>query len=80
MLPESLGGPADLTGSNLTNWPECKAINNTVADGNYISYGVREFGMCHIMNGMAPHGGIFPFGGTLLMFSVYRRNARRVAS
>ncbi|MGE0373208.1 MAG: transketolase [Gammaproteobacteria bacterium] len=80
VLPEFLGGSADLTGSNLTNWPECKAINNTVADGNYISYGVREFGMSAIMNGVALHGGLLPFGGTFLMFSEYARNALRMAA
>ncbi len=80
VLPEFLGGSADLTGSNLTNWPECKAITNTVADGNYISYGVREFGMSAIMNGVALHGGFIPFGGTFLMFSEYARNALRMAA
>jgi transketolase len=80
VLPEFLGGSADLTGSNLTNWPECKAITNTVADGNYISYGVREFGMSAIMNGVALHGGFVPFGGTFLMFSEYARNALRMAA
>ena len=80
VLPEFLGGSADLTGSNLTNWPECRAITNTVADGNYISYGVREFGMSAIMNGVALHGGFIPFGGTFLMFSEYARNALRMAA
>jgi len=80
VLPEFLGGSADLTGSNLTNWPDCRAITNTVADGNYLSYGVREFGMSAIMNGMALHGGLLPFGGTFLMFSEYARNALRMAA
>jgi len=79
-LPEFLGGSADLTPSNLTSWKEAKAITNTVADGNYISYGVREFGMSAIMNGMTLHGGFIPFGGTFLMFSEYARNALRMAA
>lgn len=80
VLPEFLGGSADLTPSNLTNWKEAKAISNTVADGNYLSYGVREFGMSAIMNGIALHGGFIPFGGTFLMFSEYARNALRMAA
>ena len=79
-LPEFLGGSADLTPSNLTGWPDAKAITNTVTDGNYLSYGVREFGMSHIMNGVALHGGFIPFGGTFLMFSEYARNALRMAA
>ncbi len=79
-LPEFLGGSADLTPSNLTAWPESKTITDTVADGNYISYGVREFGMSAIMNGVALHGGFIPFGGTFLMFSEYARNALRMAA
>ena len=79
-VPEFLGGSADLTPSNLTNWSEAKAITNTVADGNYLSYGVREFGMSAIMNGVALHGGFIPFGGTFLMFSEYARNALRMAA
>ncbi len=79
-LPEFLGGSADLTPSNLTAWPEAKTITDTVADGNYISYGVREFGMSAIMNGVALHGGFIPFGGTFLMFSEYARNALRMAA
>ncbi len=67
-LPERVGGSADLTGSNLTNWPNCQPIHRH-AQANYISYGVREFGMSHIMNGMALHGGLFPFGGTFLVLS-----------
>ncbi len=80
LLPEFLGGSADLTPSNLTGWPEAKSISNTVSDGNYISYGVREFGMSAIMNGVALHGGFIPFGGTFLMFSEYARNALRMAA
>ena len=78
-LPEFVGGSADLTGSNLTNWSGCKAVSGKTP-GNYISYGVREFGMSHIMNGMALHGGILPFGGTFLMFSEYARNAIRMSA
>jgi transketolase len=80
VLPEFLGGSADLTPSNLTSWSGSKAITNTVADGNYISYGVREFGMSAIMNGIALHGGFIPFGGTFLMFMEYARNALRMAA
>jgi transketolase len=79
ILPEFLGGSADLTGSNLTNWNGCKPVHGKSA-GNYISYGVREFGMSAIMNGMALHGGFLPFGGTFLMFSEYARNALRMAA
>ncbi|MGD8567517.1 MAG: transketolase [Gammaproteobacteria bacterium] len=79
-LPEFLGGSADLTGSNNTNWKGSKTITNTVMDGNYISYGVREFGMSAIMNGIALHGGFIPYGGTFLMFSEYARNALRMAA
>jgi transketolase len=78
-LPEFLGGSADLTGSNLTNWTGCKHVSGK-EPGNYISYGVREFGMSAIMNGMALHGGLLPFGGTFLMFSEYARNALRMAA
>ncbi|HTY99601.1 MAG TPA: transketolase [Rhodocyclaceae bacterium] len=78
-LPEFVGGSADLTGSNLTNWTGCKHVSGKTP-GNYISYGVREFGMSHIMNGMALHGGILPFGGTFLMFSEYARNAIRMSA
>ncbi|MEW5893948.1 MAG: transketolase [Pseudomonadota bacterium] len=78
-LPERVGGSADLTGSNLTNWPGCHTLHRNPG-GNYISYGVREFGMAHIMNGMALHGGILPFGGTFLMFSEYARNALRMSA
>ena len=78
-LPEFLGGSADLTGSNLTNWTGCHHVKGK-STGNYISYGVREFGMSHIMNGMALHGGLLPFGGTFLMFSEYARNALRMSA
>ncbi|MEW5943651.1 MAG: transketolase [Pseudomonadota bacterium] len=79
VLPEFVGGSADLTGSNLTNWTGCHPVHGKTT-GNYISYGVREFGMSHIMNGMALHGGILPFGGTFLMFSEYARNALRMSA
>ncbi len=78
-LPEFLGGSADLTGSNLTNWTGAHHVHGK-KPGNYISYGVREFGMSHIMNGMALHGGLLPFGGTFLMFSEYARNALRMSA
>ncbi len=78
-LPEFLGGSADLTGSNLTNWEGCHPIRHG-NPGNYISYGVREFGMAAIMNGVTLHGGLLPFGGTFLMFSEYSRNALRMAA
>jgi transketolase len=78
-VPEFMGGSADLTGSNLTNWSACKPVR---ADqwGNHINYGVREFGMSAIMNGIALHGGYIPFGGTFLTFSDYSRNAIRMAA
>ncbi|HFD91724.1 MAG TPA: transketolase [Gammaproteobacteria bacterium] len=79
-LPELVGGSADLAGSNLTMWGEARPISRTVSDGNYIYYGVREFGMSAIMNGIALHGGFIPFGGTFLMFSEYARNALRMAA
>jgi transketolase len=78
-LPEFLGGSADLTGSNLTNWTGAHHVSGK-KPGNYISYGVREFGMSHIMNGMSLHGGLLPFGGTFLMFSEYARNALRMSA
>lgn len=80
VLPELLGGSADLTGSNYTNWKGTKALSKTVSDGNYIYYGVREFGMSAMMNGIALHGGFIPYGGTFLMFSEYARNALRMAA
>ena len=79
-LPELLGGSADLAGSNLTLWKGSKGVSNTVSDGNYIYYGVREFGMSAIMNGIALHGGFIPYGATFLMFSEYARNALRMAA
>ena len=79
LLPEIFGGSADLGCSNMTEWstykPMCKH-----ADANYVNYGVREFGMSAIMNGLALHGGVIPFGATFLMFSEYARNALRMAS
>ena len=80
LLPEFLGGSADLAGSNLTIWSGSKGISNTVSDGNYIYYGVREFGMSAMMNGIALHGGFIPYGATFLMFSEYARNALRMAA
>jgi transketolase len=78
-LPEFLGGSADLTGSNLTNWKESVALRSG-KPGNHINYGVREFGMSAIMNGIALHGGYIPFGATFLTFSDYSRNALRMAA
>lgn len=78
-LPEFLGGSADLTGSNLTSCSSFKHVSGK-EPGNYISYGVREFGMFAIMNGMALHGGLLPFGGTFHMFTDYGRNALRMAA
>lgn len=80
LLPELVGGSADLTGSNLTKWSGSKGITGDSASGNYIYYGVREFGMSAIMNGLSLHGGIIPYGGTFLMFSEYARNALRMAA
>ncbi len=79
-LPEMIGGSADLTGSNNTNWSGSKAVTATDAAGNYIYYGVREFGMSAIMNGIRLHGGLIPYGGTFLIFSEYARNALRMAA
>ena len=78
-LPELLGGSADLTCSNLTNWPEMRALHEDPA-GQYLYYGVREFGMFAIMNGLALYGGFIPFGGTFLTFVDYGRNAVRMAA
>lgn len=78
-LPELVGGSADLTPSNLTNWPEARSFTGE-GGGNYIHYGVREFGMSAIINGMTLHGGLRPFGATFLMFSEYARNALRMAA
>jgi transketolase len=77
-LPELLGGSADLAGSNLTMWSGSRSIGKP--GGNYIHYGVREFGMAAIMNGIALHGGFIPYGGTFLTFSDYCRNALRMAA
>ncbi len=79
VLPEFVGGSADLTGSNLTNWSGAKPVSAS-GGGNYVSYGVREFGMAAIANGMALHGGLIPFCGTFLTFSDYARNALRMAA
>ncbi|MCL4119855.1 UNVERIFIED_CONTAM: hypothetical protein GTU68_020486 [Idotea baltica] len=79
VLPEFLGGSADLTGSNLTSCPSFTHVSGK-EPGNYISYGVREFGMYAIMNGMALHGGLIPFGGTFHMFSDYAKSALRMAA
>jgi transketolase len=79
VLPEFLGGSADLTGSNLTSCDSFKHVSGKEM-GNYISYGVREFGMYAIMNGMALHGGLIPFGGTFHMFSDYAKSALRMAA
>ena len=79
VLPEFLGGSADLTGSNLTSCSAFKHVSGK-EPGNYISYGVREFGMFAIINGMALHGGLLPFGGTFHMFSDYAKNALRMAA
>ncbi len=79
MLPELFGGSADLTGSNLTNFEGCTLAGRD-RWGNHLSYGVREFGMAAIMNGIALHGGYVPYGGTFLTFSDYSRNAIRMAA
>jgi transketolase len=78
-LPEMIGGSADLASSNLTLWKGAEPITAS-SGGNYIYYGVREFGMAAIMNGLIAHGGFRPFGGTFLMFSEYARNALRMAA
>ncbi|MCW8126161.1 transketolase [Microbulbifer halophilus] len=80
LLPEFLGGSADLAGSNLTIWSDSKTVTADDASGNYVYYGVREFGMSAIMNGIALHGGFVPYGATFLMFMEYARNAVRMAS
>jgi len=79
-LPEFLGGSADLAHSNLTLWKGCKGVTADDANGNYVFYGVREFGMTAIMNGITLHGGFKPFGGTFLIFMEYARNAVRMAA
>ncbi len=80
LLPEFLGGSADLAGSNLTIWNGAKGVSNEDPSGNYLYYGVREFGMSAIMNGIALHGGFVPYGATFLMFMEYARNAVRMAA
>ena len=80
LLPELLGGSADLTGSNLTLWSGSKPISSADGGGNYIYYGVREFGMSAVVNGIALHGGFVNYGGTFLMFMEYARNAVRMAA
>ena len=80
LLPELLGGSADLAGSNLTIWNGSKPLTKEDASGNYVYYGVREFGMAAIMNGVALHGGFVPYGATFLIFMEYCRNAVRMAA
>ncbi|MGY8906279.1 MAG: transketolase [Pseudomonadales bacterium] len=80
LLPELLGGSADLAGSNLTKWAGTKGITKDDASGNYVYYGVREFAMSAMMNGMALHGGFIPYGATFLVFMEYARNAVRMAA
>lgn len=79
-MPEMFGGSADLTGSNNTNWSGSIWLNNTDEGANYLSYGVREFGMAAIMNGLSLYGGLKPYGGTFLVFSDYSRNAIRMSA
>jgi transketolase len=79
-LPELVGGSADLTGSNLTMVKASKTVSPGTLSGSHIFYGVREFGMCAVMNGLALHGGLIPYGGTFLVFSDYARNALRLAA
>jgi transketolase len=79
-LPELVGGSADLTGSNLTMVKASRAVAPGSVKGNHIFYGVREFGMCAVMNGISLHGGLIPYGGTFLVFSDYARNALRMAA
>ncbi len=80
LLPELLGGSADLAGSNLTLWKGCQGVGAEDASGNYVFYGVREFGMSAIMNGVALHGGFVPYGATFLIFMEYARNAVRMSA
>ncbi len=80
LLPELAGGSADLAGSNNTLWKGCKAVTADDASGNYIHYGVREFGMTAVQNGLCLHGGLRPYGGTFLVFLEYARNAVRMAA
>ncbi len=79
-FPELIGGSADLTGSNLTRWSKARPVSRSRKHGDYIYYGVREFAMASIMNGLALHGGFIPFGGTFLVFSDYSRNALRMGA
>ena len=79
-LPELYGGSADLTGSNNTNRKDSRVVTGADASGNYLHYGVREFGMAAMMNGIALHGGFIPYGGTFLVFSDYARNAMRMSA
>lgn len=80
VLPELIGGSADLTPSNLTNWSKSIDITPNAYSGNYLHYGVREFGMCAIMTGIALHGGFIPYGGTFLVFASYAHSAMRMAA
>ena len=80
LLPELFGGSADLGCSNLTEWSGYKPMRSEAAESNYVNYGVREFGMSAMLNGMVLHGGFIPFGATFLMFSEYARNALRMAA
>jgi len=80
LLPELMGGSADLAASNLTLWKGCKGVSAEDASGNYLFYGVREFGMTAIMNGIALHGGFVPYGATFLIFMEYARNAVRMSA
>ncbi|HED40332.1 MAG TPA: transketolase [Chromatiales bacterium] len=80
LLPEMFGGSADLTGSNLTNWSGTVKVTPDNANGNYISWGVREFGMAHMMNGMVLHGGFKVYGATFFMFMEFMRNALRMSA
>jgi len=79
LLPELVGGSADLAGSNLTMWSGSRPVSRT-SGGNYLYYGVREFGMCALNNGLALHGGFIPYAGTFLVFSDYARNALRMSA
>ncbi|MBM4226350.1 MAG: transketolase [Gammaproteobacteria bacterium] len=80
VLPEFIGGSADLTESNLTHWKGCVTQGHDAPHGNYVNYGVREFGMSAVMNGLSLHGGFIPYGGTFLVFSDYARSAIRMAA
>ncbi len=80
LLPEMFGGSADLTGSNLTNWSGTVKVNAQNANGNYLSWGVREFGMAHMMNGIVLHGGFKVYGATFFMFMEFMRNALRMSA